>query len=83
MKTIFVYQIVDDLSEGILHTFMAANDAHATDMFGRFCKSVKDKVDISDFRLISIAPLNVPDAYSDVGLNYPEVCLGEEYVDES
>lgn len=59
MKNIFVYQIVDKLSESVIHTFMAANSVHAARQFSQFLDSLKGKVHREDFVLIE-----APDAVS-------------------
>lgn len=86
MQKIYVYQIVDDTSEGILHTFMAPNDVLAIRMFSRFINDPKFKGRIvpSDFRLVrSPGSLETYEAYSEVPNEDTAVEYGEEVVEVS
>lgn len=90
MQKIFVYQIVDDTSEGILHTFMAPNDILAIRVFSRFINDpkFKDRIVASDFRLVrSVDSLEIYEAYSDVPEDVFVACgqtvLNEGSEDES
>lgn len=65
MKSIFVYQIIDELSDSVLQTFMGANDRFAENVFTRFLLSDGMKnVDKSDLYLVNCGQVNV---YSDDG----------------
>lgn len=52
MKSIFVCQIYDTLSEKVIHTFMASNEGHARDQFRRFLDSVQKYSDPKNFFLL-------------------------------
>lgn len=86
MKTIFVYQIIDELSDSVLQTFMGANDRFAENVFTRFLLSDGMKnVDKSDLYLVNCGQVNVYLDNGDYAKTYDEsggsfLCYGSDLI---
>lgn len=66
MKKVFIYQIVDDLSENVLQNFIGPNDAFAENVFANFCNSKGMKnVDLDDIYMLRREDSTVCETYSD------------------
>lgn len=66
MKNIYVCQIVDNLSESVTHTFLAAGHAHAVSQFCSFLKSLPAKsVDPYDFTLYVCGSVEICESFKD------------------
>ena len=74
MKTLFVYQIIDSLSENILRTFLGPNDRLAENLFFEFCSGDGMKnADLSDICLIRCADNSgVFESYRDYSENFDD-----------
>ena len=59
MKRLFIYQIVDTLSQTILHTVLASSEDHARAQFRSFLESLKGKIHESDFFLVKCGFVDV------------------------
>lgn len=88
MKTIFVYQIIDELSDSVLQTFMGANDRFAENVFRRFLLSDGMKnVDKSDLYLVNCGLVNVYTDSGDYDKTHDEfsssiICYGSDLIGE-
>ena len=85
MRYIFIYQIVDVTSEGIIHTFMASNRTVAERSFAQFINNPKWNGSIvpDDFVLVELEGCEILDSYSDyeeLGASFELVCSGDEVV---
>lgn len=66
MKKVFIYQIVDDLSENVLQNFIGPNDAFAEKVFANFCNSKGMKnADLDDIYMIRREDSTVCECYDD------------------
>lgn len=88
MKVVCVYQIIDELSDSVIQTFMGSNDRFAKGVFARFLLSDGMKnVDKTDFYLVNCGQVNVYSDDSDFMSTHEEfggffVCYGPDVVGE-
>lgn len=65
MKSIYVNQIYDSLSEKVIHTFMSPNADYARNQFSRFLESVKKYSDLKNFKLLYVCSLDICETSQD------------------
>lgn len=87
MKRVFVYQIIDSLSENVLQNFIGPNDKFAESVFHRFLQSDGMKnVDVSDLYLIACNSDCIFESHGDyqnnADVNSRFICSGDEIIPE-
>lgn len=65
MKDLLVFQIYDDLSEKVIHTFTGASFEHGMSEFKRFLKSVEKYSEPNNFYLFYLGALSVCESFAD------------------
>lgn len=68
MKSVYIYQVLDVVSEGLISTFVGPNDRYAMREFGKMLTDpkIKDSIDPSDFTLVRSDAVSIADSYSDI-----------------
>lgn len=67
MKFVRIYQILDEVSEAVISTFIAPNARYAVREFNKFLNDpkVKDSFDPSDFSLVSSDEVGIAENFDD------------------
>lgn len=77
MKEVFVYQILDEISEGVISTFIGPNDIFARRQFDKFLNDdkLKNSIDPSDFFLVRCGSVDICGSFSDYELHEADIYI--------
>lgn len=67
MKSVRIYQVVDEVSEGVISTFVAPNSRYAVREFNKMLSDpkIKDSIDPNDFSLVCSEKVSICESFND------------------
>ena len=78
MRTLYIAQIMDSLSESIVATFTGANHKMVKSQFNGFLQDCKKKgIDLDTFTAVIVNNCNVPETYAEL-VDYCNNCSSED-----